>query len=344
MKYDYARLAPEQLRRFTCDQRQIAGIRRFLMDDGRARGNRCFEVDNGAGLRFSVYPDRGMDIGPASYKGVPLSFQAPAGDTLSAFYQPAGAGWLRTWGGGLLTGCGLTNVGAPDDFDGEEVGLHGLLSHLPAENCSVSEDFEDGTLRLCVCGTMRQASMFGENLHLHRRISTAMGESSIKIQDRIYNRGPRPSRLMILYHINLGYPLLSPKAYLEAPEHSVEARDETAAAGMDQWAQCAEPQPGWTEQCFYHDIPADETGFSRIALCNPELGLRLETACRKDELPWITQWKQMGESEYVLGLEPGNCHVEGASSERERGTLKIIQPGESVNTEVHINLSENEYG
>ena len=31
---------------------------------------------------------------------------------------------------------------------------------------------------------------------------------------------------------------------------------------------------------------------------------------------------------YAVGVEPGNCHVEGRVKERERGTLQMIAPQE----------------
>ena len=50
---------------------QLAFVRRAVLEDGKGRNMRVVEISNGSGLRFSVYPDRGMDIGEASFKGVP---------------------------------------------------------------------------------------------------------------------------------------------------------------------------------------------------------------------------------------------------------------------------------
>ncbi|MDO5479533.1 MAG: DUF4432 family protein, partial [Clostridia bacterium] len=49
-------------------------------------------------------------------------------------------------------------------------------------------------------------------------------------------------------------------------------------------------------------------------------------------LDYFTEWKMMGETEYVLGLEPGNCTPDGRSVLRERGELKFLAPGESYKT------------
>jgi hypothetical protein len=66
----------------------------------------------------------------------------------------------------------------------------------------------------------------------------------------------------------------------------------------------------------------------------------LKVSYRKNELPNLIQWKQMGRGAYVTGLEPANCKPEGQSKERENGTLKEIQPGEIVKTAVKISLED----
>ncbi len=111
---------------------QLASIRRLAIEDGKGRGMRVWEVSNGSGLAFTVYPDRGLDIGRASIRGVPVAWYSANGEVAPAFYEPEGAGWLRSWAGGLLTSCGLANVGTPCDVGGEPQGLHGRLSHIPA--------------------------------------------------------------------------------------------------------------------------------------------------------------------------------------------------------------------
>ena len=57
----------------------------------------------------------------------------------------------------------------------------------------------------------------------------------------------------------------------------------------------------------------------------------------------------MGEYEYALGLEPGNCTPDGRDVLRKNGTLKFLQPDESAETRVKftfvndINKFEGEF-
>lgn len=326
----------QDVRRYVGTMDQLARIRTSVLDDGRGRGIRIADVDNGSGLRFTVLLDRGMDIGDASFNGKALAYQTPVGIVHPSFFEPEGFGWLRSFGGGLLTGCGLRTMGVP----GEGEGLHGRLSNTPAEEVSVSKVWKNGKYELSVSGTVREVSFFGENLELRRTISTAMGDNSIRIADSVTNRGVRSSPLMMLYHINAGFPLLSESAVLEGRIVKTVPRTPDAAEEIGEWNVCQPPTAGFSEVCFYHDVETDDDGMARMTLRNPDAGLAMEVAYRKAELPFFTQWKMMGEQEYAMGLEPANGHPDGCAAEEKNGTLKIIQPGETVEFSVAISIKE----
>lgn len=336
----HEQMTAKQLKPYIGSMQQLAGVRTSVLDDGRGRGIRVADFDNGSGLSFRILLDRGMDIGRATYKGIPLGYLSPVGNVHPAYYEPDGLRWLRSFGGGLLTGCGMTHVGTPEAEVGMRVdgplGLHGRLSNTPAENLSISEDWADGQYRLKLSGLLREVSFFAENLECRRTLSTAMGENSITLCDRITNRGVRPAPLMMLYHINTGFPLLSDNAVLNAKVRGTTPRTETAAAGLKTWQRCQPPTANYAEQCFYHDIEPEADGMARMTLTNPDCTLTLEVAYRKAELPFFTQWKMMGQQEYVMGLEPANCHPDGQTVEKGKGTLKTLQPDETSEHLVQI--------
>jgi hypothetical protein len=220
------------------------------------------------------------------------------------------------------------------------LGLHGRLSNIPAENVAVHQGWDSGRGRyvLSVSGTMREVSFYGENLELTRTISTAFGENAITIEDVVVNRGVRASPLMLFYHINLGFPLVCEDALLDAKVVATTPRNGDAARGLGEWMTFQKPTAGIVEQCFYHDVAADADGMARVTLRNPVRAMSLEIAYRKAELPFFTEWKMMGEQEYVVGLCPGNCHPEGQSAERAMGSLQTIAPGQSVSFKTVISL------
>lgn len=317
---------------------QIAGVRFMQLQEGQEAGVRIAEVRSGSGLRFQVSLDRGMDISVAEYKGMSLAWRSPQGDVHPSHFDPKGYGWLRSFPGGLMTGCGLTTAGAPSVDAGEELGIHGRLSNLSASNIQVKTEWEGDRCVFRVSGAVRESAPFGANIVLYRTIEVELGKSTIRVHDKVVNKGFRQSPLMLLYHINLGWPLLDDGTSVHLNARSMKPRDAEAEKGIASVASIPAPIAGYNEQVFYHDLIADNEGFASAVLENRKLGLGLFVRYRQKELPRFIQWKMVAEGEYVLGFEPANCLVEGRAKERERGTLQFLEPGEEREFLVHIGV------
>jgi len=102
--------------------------------DGSQRGVRTVRLWNAAGLDFTVLAERGMSIGALSVQGVPYAYHSPIGVTHPAYLESQPLGWLRTWPGGFLTTCGLTQVGSACEDENQTLGLHGRAANQPAES------------------------------------------------------------------------------------------------------------------------------------------------------------------------------------------------------------------
>src|SRR5215213_7306543 len=89
---------------------QVAAVRLLTLGDGIERGVRVLEFRTGTGFSFEVIVDRAFDIGRCELSGKALGWQSGVGYGHPAFYEPEGLGWLRNWGGGLLTTCGLNHA------------------------------------------------------------------------------------------------------------------------------------------------------------------------------------------------------------------------------------------
>ena len=324
---------PEQVRRHVGSLAQVAGIDRFCEEDGPARGARRFQVRTGSGLVFDVLPDRGLDLGAASFRGVPMAWISPAGHVAPAHAEHTGAGWQRTFGGGLLTTCGLDQFGAPSTDEGVEFGLHGRASSTPAQQVNTVADG-----RLEVTGRLRQSRLFGENLVLDRTIATEVGSSALTVTDTVTNEGFQSQPHMLLYHMNLGWPLLSPSSVLRVPGGTPIARDAEAECGLDSWHTFGEPEPGFAEQVFRHEFA--DAGPAEARLENPDLGLSLAIRFDTRQLPGLFQWKMLGAGTYVLGVEPANCRIiAGRGPARAAGELPVLEPGESRSYSVTVEVS-----
>ena len=321
---------------------QVAGVRMMELQDGPEAGMRIAEVRSGSGLRFQVSLDRGMDISVAEYKGIPLAWRSPNGDVHPSFYDPKGLGWLKSFPGGLVTGCGLTHLGAPCVDDGEELGLHGRLSHTPASHVETKTEWTDEQCVFRISGIIRENTLFKHNLVLHRSVEVELGSSIFTLRDTVVNEGFRQSPLMLLYHINLGWPLIDEGAELLLNAASMTPRDAEASKGVTTATTIPAPVPGYKEQVFFHDLESDSSGFASALLANKKLQLGLYVQYRQKELPKFTQWKMVGEGEYVLGMEPANCLVQGRAKERERGTLQFLEPGEKREFIVRIGVLDGD--
>jgi galactose mutarotase-like enzyme len=331
----------EELRRLVGGMAQLAGIRLVDLADGRVRGMRAAEVFTGSGFRFQVLVDRGLDLGCAEHAGRPLAWVHPALGSTS-LREPHGIGWLRTFGGGLVSTCGLDHFGPPDP-EGEGYGLHGRASHLPAENLRLRQEWRGDEYVLEIEGETRQARLFGENLRLERRVSTRLGAASVVIDDRVTNEGFRPTPLAVLYHCNFGFPAVSPDSELLVRDLSVRPRDEAASAGLADHRRFGPPQEAFAEQVFFHEPRADAAGFASAAIVNHPLGFGAFVRWRAAELPVLTQWKMTGEGEYVCGLEPSTHAIAPTRREqRENGSLRDLAPGESVSLRLEIGALPDE--
>jgi len=336
-------LTPRELRRRVGRLEQVAGIEPFVFDEGLARGVRALRIRTG-GLSLDVLCDRGMDLGAAEYRGVPLAWVSPTGVVAPHFREPQGEGWLRSFGGGLLVTCGLQNVGEPSARGEEELGLHGRISNTPAALLAREVRWEGEDCLLQARAEVRESKVFGADLVLTRTISARIGEPRVRIEDTVRNEGYRPEPLMLLYHINLGWPLLDETARLVGPGHPgepPEPRDAEAHKGLKDWDTFAAPTPGFRERVFYHRPRADAQGWAEARLENPSLegGIALSVRFRPEQLPQFVQWTMTGEGTYVVGLEPATCRVGGYQREEAEGRVIHLAPGESRRFQLQIEIS-----
>ena len=328
----------DELKRMTGCMDQVAGIRLFEYSDGKMRSMRAADVWTGSGFRFTVFLDRGMDIGPAEFGGMPLAWIHPAQATPS-FYEPVGGGFVHTFGGGLVVTCGLTHFGPAEQEENEFFPQHGRISHIPAEQVAIRRAWEGDAYRLEIEGQVHQAVLFGENLLLSRRITTYLGATSLQISDRVINMGFRPTPHMLLYHCNFGFPVVSPTSELIVDDESVQPRDELARPGLADLYHFGQPDPAFREQVFFHQPKPDANGFVKATLINHSMDFGAYIHYRAAELPVLTQWKMTGAGEYLCGLEPATNAESPRAELRKQQLMKMLAPGEEVFYSVEIGIT-----
>jgi hypothetical protein len=321
---------------------QLGGTRRVILDDGPAKGVAAIDVDTGTGFSFTVLPDRGLDISRASYNGLSLVHLTANGEVHPAFYDRHGLGWLRNFFAGLLTTCGITNIGPPGTDGEQELGLHGRYTNLPAQRVQDGSGWDGDEYRIEITGTVEECVLFGDKLRLTRTISTQIGRRGLTIHDRVENFGHQPSPFTILYHVNPGFPLLDAASDLVATVAETEPANEHSAKAIGEWHRFSAPVAGFEEMNYLHTAKPDTDGFACAAMINRELagGLGLKVRWDTATLPYFNEWKMMGQGDYVVGIEPCNSPCEMRADVRKKGLLPMLEPGETRDMTVEITILE----
>ncbi len=304
---------------------QVAYVRPITLQEGRCTGLKAFDVKNNE-LQYQVLADKCLDVGQLSYKGVNFNFLSKPGLQGRGHYDTHGEEALRSIMGGLFFTAGLENICAPCTVNGKELPMHGRIRTTPAEHLSADAFWEGERYILRTSGEMREAELFGENLVLRRSIETRWGEKSLTVTDEIENQGFRPEPLLLLYHINIGYPLLDEGTEILLPTRSVTPRDEASKGHEMRWNVMDAPKDNEPEYVFIHEPVADENGNVIVCVLNERLKLGLRLSYTAANLPRFMEWKSTASGDYVVGLEPSNSSVYGRLYHEREGSVHHLAP------------------
>jgi galactose mutarotase-like enzyme len=251
-------------------------------------------------------------------------------------FDPSGLGWLEGFNE-LLCRCGLESNGAPDFDDAGRLlqPLHGRIANLPAHRVELEVDEDAG--RLTLRGVVEETRFHFQSLRLTSSISTMLGSSEFAWTDEVENIGGRDSTLQMLYHFNIGQPLLRPGARISAPIATVAPWTQVAAReGVERWNIMPQPRPGSAEQGYLLDLLADDAGDTRVLVSSLTDNEAISLRFNKRTLPYFTVWRNTPAEidGYVLGLEPATNIPNPRSFEKRHGRVVSLKPGETWRAEV----------
>jgi len=323
---------------------QFAGVRLMTLGDGVERDVRMLEFRTGTGLRFTSLVDRALDIADCEYKGQAIGWHSPTGFRHPGLHEYEGEGglsWTRSFSGLVVT-CGLDHTLFMNEVPADNYhypalktikhSLHGRISTIPARLTSYGESWNGDRCILWAEGIVQQSTVFGEDLHLIRRIEADVGGNEIRIKDRVVNHGFHRTPHMFFYHVNVGHPVLDEGARYLAPITDVV----WAAHAGDQYKgqeigyrRVPAPKLRFVEQVWEHEMGADSRGEVPVAIVNDRIGLGFEVVTRKSQLPCVYQWQNFQAGHYVMGIEPSTHHARGNLFARERGEMIWLEHDES---------------
>ena len=290
---------------------QIAYARRYTLSEGTEAGIKVIEVFNGH-LRFLINESKCLDVMQLFDGDVNISFLSKNG------FHHADLAYERRFEGGLLYTCGLDNVGTREGYV-----IHGTLHTIPAKVTAVicNED------EIKVVGEMRSSALFGDNLLFTRTITTKVGDDTFIVEDVLHNQGYTDSEYCLLYHVNVGYPMLDEGVTILQDELSCEPRNEWAKEKFDTRNILTDAVVGEEEQCYYtiHNTP-------HVEVVNNKLGRTFILDYSKDTLPCFVQWNSRMSGDYAQGLEPSTTFLD------DTFTRTKIKAGERVNFRIAMSV------
>jgi hypothetical protein len=333
---------------------QVAGVSLVTLSDGAERGVRAVLFQTGSGLEFWVLVDRGFDIAKCRFRGVELGWQSPVGIRAPWFHEvndEGGASFLRSFSGFMVT-CGLDHAGAPyrdsagryfaPDRTAIDQPLHGRITALPGQLVAYGHEWRGDRCVLFCEGVVKQAAVFGEHLVLTRRYETEVGADSFTVRDHIRNHSFFTTPHMLLYHINLGFPLLDEGAEFVVPTRGVRwAFRDSTREGIGYRFQ-AQPHYDCVEQVYVHDVAADSEGALRAALINRTweegAGLGVAVEFNRSQLPYLNQWQNFQAGSYCMAIEPSTCHALGRPHAEAHGELAWLKHGDERTYELRFSV------
>ena len=307
----------------------IAEIREEVGDPRSGPGGRAWRVTMLGGVSVEILPERGLDLGSLWFDNVPYAWRSALGPR-GAARDPRGEGWIGRFGGGALATCGIDNIGPARDG----LGLHGSHHLTPAEDVAIVRE-PAGDVR--VTGVIDSSSVFGRRVEVHREVRIRLGVPRVEVTDRIVNSGTVPVPIPVLYHVNLGAPLVLPGTRVEVRASRHEPRDPAAAAVP--WESYPVPTEDVGEAVWEHTgLENDDAGVARVRVAAPD-GRVATVEWRVAEQPRCVQWIYPTRGGWVLGIEPTNAPLFGPDRTGPAAGAPMLEPGLTATTGVTLDLS-----
>jgi hypothetical protein len=312
------------------------------LEGGVREGVLVVELAAGA-TRAIVLPDRGLGIWKVWCGGTELGWQSPvAGPVHPRFVplaEPSGIGWLDGFDE-LVARCGLVSNGAPDFAANGRLshGLHGRIANLPARDVEVTLDDSSGTVTLA--GIVDETRFLVHDLRMRTSITLRADRPGVAWTDTVENRSDRPGTMQMLYHVNLGPPLLGGGAECLVAVEELAPRDAAATGDIATWNRYSAPQAGRGEQVHFMRLRPDAAGRAAAVLVAPDGDRAARLSWRAAELPCFTLWKNQGglADGYVTGLEPGTNYPNPRSFEETQGRVVSLPPHGSITFDLALDL------
>ena len=314
---------------------------------GRAHGIEIVRIDTGAAV-VHILPTRGMAIWNIECDSTRFGWDSPVDGpvhpSLVPIHDPSGLGWLEGFDE-LLVRCGLESNGAPEHDDSGKLiyPLHGRIANLPADGLQIEYDEASGRLELI--GDYRESRLFFSNFRLRSRVRVQVGSPIVEVLDDVTNERSTPASMQLLYHVNVGVPVLEKGSKLIMPVDELAPKDSLSASEIETWNEYDDPQSGYSERVYFAKLYSDDANLTSAMLQNADASQALAVTYGAKNLPRFIVWKNTADRAdgYVTGLEPATNFPNQRSYEASQDRVVELQPEQTVSFRVSLNpLTDSE--
>lgn len=260
---------------------QCIYARRATLSDGKQNGLEIIECDNGS-IHFVLDVSHALDIYQLSHEGTNISFISKNGLTSE------NGSFAQRFPGGMLYTCGFDSIGNQDGHI-----QHGRLHTIPAKIIYI----EVGD-RISIVAEVEDTALFGNHLVLRRTITTEYLSGTLSIEDCVTNQGFNDAKYVMLYHFNIGYPMLDNGTKLLINREQTVGATQYAEDNKNKCLTMEYPNEN-EEQVFYHQMNEGK------AVCiNGKAKKMFTLEYDLSKFDYLVEWKSNVASDYSLGLEP----------------------------------------
>lgn len=318
----------------------VLKVRRGVFRGGVSEGVEIIRLAN-AKMHVDVLPTRGMSVWRMQANGVRYQWQSPVVGPVHPNYvdlgEPSGLGWLSGFDE-LVVRCGLESNGAPEhDACGRLIHpLHGHIANTPAD--AISVEFDEASGRIELVAETIEARLFFKRWRMRTRVRIHADRNEVELLDDVTNELSTPASMQLLYHINVGPPVLGKDATFSMAFDELAPRDPHAADGIEEWARLPGPTSGYQERAYFARPLPDESGVAHALLADAGRNRGLAVRFKTSTLPWFVLWKNAADSSdgYVCGLEPATNFPNPRRFEHDHGRTVELAGGETVSFRVTL--------
>lgn len=298
------------------------------VDEVATAAGRALRVRVLGGPAVDVLLDRGLDLGQAWWGDVPVGWRS------AHRVDPGpGAGWEERFLGGLLATCGPDNIGPPRHGSGQ----HGTHHLTPAHEVRWWRARRGDEVEVRVAGAVGRSTLAGTRVVLEREVVLTTGGPWVRVDDVVRNDGTEPVGVPLLYHVNLGAPVLRPGTRVSVAADPPSVR-EPLPPGR---SALVVPDVGADGVVVAeHRVRPDDDGTVRALVEHPDGGPVVVVEWDGLVLPRLCTWVHPARGAWVLGVEPANAPLFGPERDLPHAGAPVLAPGATWRTGVRIAMLE----